>query len=120
MRTRSPLGHVAALARVVAAAGLFACTTPTLPLPPPALPTVSVGETPNTFVLRSDKGALPNALIIVVSRNEALPRSDRVAGTLADGEGSWQLVVHGFANDLVDVSQESDTTRSPSTTVQLR
>jgi hypothetical protein len=121
MRTLSRPRWLAVAAFVVwSAVSCASCTTPTLPLPPPALPTVSVGDAPNTFTLRSDKGALPNALIIAVNRNETLSRQDRVAGTFADGEGSWQLVIHGVANDIVDVSQESEATHSPSTSVQLR
>lgn len=96
------------------------CTSPTLPLPPPALPTVSAGTEPNTFHLKSDKGALPNALIVSVNRNESLLRTQRVAGTLADAEGSWQLDVTGNAGDVVDLSQEDGTTRSPTISVTLK
>jgi hypothetical protein len=105
----------AALATVVA----VGCSSPTLPLPPPALPTISVGTTPNTFRLQSDRGALPNALIVAINRNESLPREQRVAATLADGAGSWELVVTAHTGDFVDVSQEDGATRSPSTTVEL-
>lgn len=97
-----------------------ACTSPTLPLPPPTAPTVTLGSAPNTFHLESDKGALPNALIVVVSRNETLPRDQRVEGTIADGQGSWSLDVVGSPGDVLDVSQEDGTTRSPTTTIQLR
>ncbi len=96
------------------------CTSPTLPLPPPSLPTVSAGSEPNTFRLKSDRGALPNALIVLVNRNESLPRSQRVAGTLADGEGSWELEMAGVAGDVVDLSQEDGTARSPSISVTLK
>lgn len=99
----------------------IACTSPTLPLPPPALPTVSIdGSEPNMFRLKSDKGALPNALIVVVNRNEALPRTQRVAGTIADELGSWELEVFANVGDVVDISQEDGTTRSPSVSVTLK
>jgi hypothetical protein len=97
-----------------------ACTSPTLPLPPPALPTVSVGSEPSTFHLKSDKGALPNALIVVVNRNEALPRTQRVSGTIADELGSWELDIVANVGDVVDVSQEDGTTRSPTISVTLK
>jgi hypothetical protein len=97
-----------------------ACTSPTLPLPPPAQPTVSVGSEPNTFHLKSDNGALPNALIVVVNRNESLPRNQRVVGTLADPQGSWELDVAGTVGDTVDISQEDGTTRSPAVSVTLK
>lgn len=96
-----------------------ACTSPTLPLPPPSQPTISVGVEPDTFRLASDRGALPNALVIVVNRDEMLPRDQRVTGTIADAEGSWELAITGSAGDLVDISQEVGTTRSPTTTVRL-
>ena len=105
-----------ALALVLAAS----CTSPTLPLPPPALPTVSVGSSPDSFRLRSDRGALPNALIVVINRNETLSRDERVDATLADVEGSWEIGIKGKVGDLVDVSQEDGTARSAPVTVQLR
>ena len=97
-----------------------ACTSPTLPLPPPAQPTISVGSEPSTFRLKSDRGAIPNALIVVVNRNESLPRTQRVAGTLADEQGSWELEIVANVGDVVDISQEDGTTRSPATTVTLK
>lgn len=96
------------------------CTSPTLPLPPPALPTVSIGTEPNVFVLRSERGAIPNALVIAVNRNATLPASERVAGTLADAAGSYELFVKGRAGDVVDLSQEDGTTRSGAVTVELK
>ena len=97
-----------------------ACTSPTLPLPPPAQPTVSIGSEPNTFHLKSEKGAMPNALIVVVNRNETLPRTQRVTGTIADDQGSWDLEVFATTGDVVDISQEDGTTRSPVTTITLK
>jgi len=96
------------------------CTSPTLPLPPPTAPTISTGLAPNTFHLKSDKGAIPNALIVVVNRNESVPRDQRVEGTIADVNGSWELDITASVGDFVDISQEDGTTRSPVTTVQLR
>ncbi|HVH44642.1 MAG TPA: hypothetical protein VM925_19945 [Labilithrix sp.] len=104
----------------LAVAGVIACTSPTLPLPPPSLPTVSAGSEPNTFRLKSDKGALPNALIIVVNRNPSLSRDERVEGTLADEQGSWDLEIVGRTGDVVDVSQEHGDTQSGTTSVTLK
>jgi hypothetical protein len=110
------------VAAIVVSLGLasVACTSPTLPLPPPAQPTVSVGSEPNTFRLKSEKGALPNALVIVVNRNESLSRGERVDGTIADPQGSWELVIAGHVGDLVDISQQDGATQSPATTVTLK
>lgn len=110
-------------ARVVATAflvGLLACASPTLPLPPPSLPTVSAGVEPNTFRLSSDRGALPNALVIVVNRNAALSLDARVDGTFADEQGSWTITIAGHVGDIVDISQQQDEQASPTTSVTLK
>lgn len=109
-------------ARSAVALGLlaFACASPTLPLPPPALPTVSVGTEPSTYRLASDKGALPNALVVVVNRNPSLSLDARVDGTFADELGSWQIEIPGQAGDIVDISQESGDQSSPVTSVTLK
>ncbi|CAN5836081.1 hypothetical protein BH11MYX4_BH11MYX4_27480 [soil metagenome] len=104
----------------LAMAGTSACTSPTLPLPPPETPFISSGSEPNTYKLSSVGGSEPNALIIVVNRDEELPPEKRVTGTIADTRGSWNLVVTARAGDVLDVSQESGTTRSPVTTVTVR
>lgn len=111
------LGPVVAL---VFALGAGACTTPTLPLPPPVAPSITQGTEPDTFHLSSVQGAQPNALIIVINRNPTLPRTARVSGTIADERGSWDLDVTARAGDYLDVSQESDTVRSPPITVMVR
>jgi hypothetical protein len=113
-------GSVRSWLLVALVAAGIACTSPTLPLPPPTAPTISVGSEPNTFRLKSDRGALPNALIVVVNRNESVPRARRVEGTLADAQGSWELDIFASVGDFVDISQEDGTTRSPVTTVQLK
>jgi hypothetical protein len=98
----------------------LACTSPTLPLPPPAAPLISLGSSPDTFHLASIDGAEPNALIVIVNRNEAFPRDKRVTGTIADERGSWEANVIAKVGDVLDISQESGTTRSPGTTVTIR
>jgi hypothetical protein len=107
------------MATAVAAVAL-ACTSPTLPLPPPAAPLISVGSAPDQFKLSSVNGAQPNALIVIVNRNEALPRNERVSGTIADEQGSWDVEVTAKIGDVLDISQESGTSRSPGTTVTVR
>jgi hypothetical protein len=109
---------MAALAAL--AALVLACTSPTLPLPPPAVPIISSGLEPDTFKLSSIAGAEPNALIVIVNRNEELPSNKRVSGTLADAHGSWDVIVVAKIGDVLDISQESGTTRSPGTTVTVR
>jgi len=104
----------------LASAVVLACTSPTLPLPPPASPTISVSSEPGKFRLSSINGAEPNALVIVVNRDDALPRNQRVSGTIADEQGSWEVDVIARVGDVLDISQESGATRSPGTTVTVR
>jgi hypothetical protein len=112
IRLLGALSLVAALA--------LGCTSPTLPLPPPATPVISMGSSPDAFRLASIQGAEPNALIVIVNRDEALPRDKRVTGTIADGQGSWDATVIAKLGDVLDISQESGTVRSPGTTVTVR
>lgn len=113
-------GRLASLACASLVALALACASPTLPLPPPGTPTVSVGTEPSTYRLRSEAGALPNALVIAVNRNLSLSNDARVEATLADEEGSWELIVTGRENDVVDISQGDGSARSSSTSVTLR
>jgi hypothetical protein len=96
-----------------------ACTSPTIPLPPPALPSITSNAQSATFHLSSDRGALPNALVLSISRNTALNPEDRVRGTFADTQGSWALDVLGISGDVLDVSQESGSESSSSVSVTL-
>ena len=103
-----------------ACAVALGCTSPTLPLPPPTAPNITVGSEPGTYRLTSLNGSEPNALIVVVNRNPDLPRSERVTGTISDEQGSWELDVRAQPGDFLDISQESGTVRSPPTTIQVR
>ena len=120
-RARPPRAWTSGASALVLAAGLaLGCTSPTLPLPPPTAPLISTGTTPDTVRLASIEGAEPNALIVVVNRNETLPRNRRVTGTIADERGSWDVAVVATIGDVLDISQESGNTRSPGTTVTVR
>src|SRR5262249_28128829 len=97
--------------------GVVGCTSPTPPLPPPVAPTVSTGSTPDTVrLIAGTGGAEPNALIIVVNRNTDIPRDKRVAGTIADPQGAWDLEITAHPKDVLDISQELGTTGSQGTT----
>lgn len=98
----------------------LACTSPTLPLPPPAAPSITTGLAPDTVKLASVQGVLPNALVLVVNRNEEVPREKRVFGTIADEQGSYAIEVYAHPGDSLDVSQESGAVRSPPVTVLVR
>ena len=40
--------------------------------------------------------------------------------TFADDQGSWQLVVFAKPGDVLDLSQEDGTARSPTTTILVK
>ena len=113
MGRRSPLRVLGVFAILVA------CTSPTLPLPPPALPTISTGETAQTYHLKSEHGSIANALVIAVNRDTTMKAEDRVTGTIADADGTWEMDVLGKPGDVLDVSQESGSNRSPTIDVTL-
>ena len=108
--------------RVVFAAivvlALAACASPTLPLPPPAIPSTTL-EADGRVTLRSDHGVEPNALVVILNHNESLPLNQRVAGTLADTEGTWEQTVIASPGDILDVTQEFGSMRSAQTTFRV-
>ena len=91
---------------------VVACNSPTLPLPPPALPTVSVSPDPAKVHLSSDRGAEPNAIVVIINTNPNIPRDKNVGGATADQNGSWFTDVYGADGDVVEISQEFGTTMS--------
>src|SRR5258708_22024756 len=96
--------------------GLLAGTSPTLPLPPPSTPSISPSSEVGKVHLSSVRGAEPNALVIVYNRNPAVPLNQRIGGAQADGEGTWDADVVASSGDVLDITQEFGSTRSPATT----
>jgi hypothetical protein len=107
--------------RAVLALGLFvaACASPTLPLPPPAVPTVTPSTTAGKVHLASRNGAEANAIIVVVNKNPSVPLDQRVSGAQADGSGSWDCDAAASSGDVLEVTQEFESTRSPPVDVQV-
>lgn len=97
-----------------------ACASPTLPLPPPDAPSITTGTESGTFLLSSERGASPGALILAINRNEGLPPERRIAGTFADDDGSWQLQVYAQVGDVLDLSQETTDAKSSTISVTIR
>jgi hypothetical protein len=117
---RRPLGPLRAIARIASLLAIVgACASPTLPLPPPSLPSISASSTLGHYHLTSDRGVEPNALVIVYNRNSSVPLDQRVSGAQADDHGTWDADVVGSPGDYLDVSQELGQTRSAPVTVQI-
>ena len=115
------LALAGAVAGALASAGAStACVSPTLPLPPPEVPSVTQGSEPNRYVLSAGPGgAEPEAFIITFNLNPALARDQRVAGTQADELGRWRVEIWARPGDRVDVTQEVGTSRSPSLSITI-
>ncbi|HRG99558.1 MAG TPA: hypothetical protein PLR99_25095 [Polyangiaceae bacterium] len=105
---------------LTSAVGTTACVSPTLPLPPPEVPSVTQGSEPNRYVLSAGPGgAEPDAFIITFNLNPTLARDQRVAGTQADELGRWRVEIWARPGDRVDVTQEVGTSRSPSLSITI-
>jgi len=88
----------------VAAALALACTSPTLPLPPPAAPTETAGTQPGTVTL-SGKGAEPGAFIVIHNLNPSA--NPPIVGTTVVQDGTWSVLVFAVPGDTVQIWQET-------------
>lgn len=87
------------LAVIGAMLGLAACNSPTLPLPPPAQPDVTVQQ--GMALLVGERGSVePKALVIAV--NSA---SGQGAVATADYEGAWRMQVQAKRGDAIELWQ---------------
>jgi hypothetical protein len=108
----------AAIAFVLACGG---CASPTLPLPPPAVPTQGVGPDADHVTLSSScGGSEPGAILVIVNLNPSVANDLAVSGARADSCGSWDATVYAHKGDVLHVTQDFDTTTSPPVTVVIR
>jgi hypothetical protein len=85
-------------------AGAAACESPTLPLPPPDAPDVSMDGVPTGQVrLKSEFGAEPNAFIFTYNSNE--PNAEQIGGAHADSSGSWETIIYAHSKDWIQITQ---------------
>ena len=99
---------------------LLGCISPTLPLPPPGRPTLEPASDVDHITLVGDPGtAQPNAIIVIVNSNPQVPNDLAVSGSRADVAGAWRAVVFAHKGDVLNITQEFGTTRSPPTAVQV-
>ena len=87
-----------------AAALVLACTSPTLPLPPPAAPTETAGTDPNTIVL-DGAGAIPDALMVVENPNPQFTGQTVVEGTIVGSDGTWKVTIQAIKGDHLKILQ---------------
>jgi hypothetical protein len=110
----------AGLVAVFLAAAL-SCASPTLPLPPPLLPTQSAGPDANHIRLSAPCGGVePDALVIILNENPSIAGDQAVGGSLANSCGQWDAVVYAHKNDVLQITQEQGTAASTPTIVQVR
>lgn len=106
---------------LVAGLGAFAlgaCAAPTLPLPPPAQPTVSEVGT-NLYLLRGVRSVEPHAIVLIFKNDVSLPLSDRVDASQSDGEGTWEKTISAKPGTVLDIWQDTGGARSPEIVIQL-
>jgi hypothetical protein len=97
-----------------------ACASPTLPLPPPEAPTLEAGaDIDHIKLVAMCGGAEPNAVIVIINLNPAVPGDMAVSGAIADGCGAWDAVVYAHHGDTIDITQEFGETRSLPESVQV-
>jgi len=101
------------------ALSLSSCTTPTLPLPPPTEPSITTSTIPGKVHFHGQQSVHANALVIAFNENPAVPRADRVTGTQADDTGTWDMDVTASPKDVIEITQETGDTRSPSIDVTV-
>jgi hypothetical protein len=107
----------AALLGIALAAG--GCASPTLPLPPPEVPSVSKGSDADHVTLTSSCGGAEDGALIVVI-NYSAPPEDQVGGAFATSCGSWQASVWAHKGDTLTITQQYGGQDSQSTTVQVQ
>ena len=101
------------LRRLPFVALLVACASPTLPLPPPAVPDLGAGTDADHVKLSAPcSGGEPDAVIVIVNTNTAVPDDQAVSGALVDACGAWDSNVYAHTGDVLDITQEIGTDRS--------
>lgn len=105
------------LAAICIALGV-ACASPTLPLPPPSIPSMSQVDATH-YTLSSTAGVEANALVVLYNQNADVSLQERVSGVQADEHGSWTQTIVATKGDAIDITQEFGSTKSPPTTIQI-
>ena len=97
---------------------VLACASPTLPLPPPEIPTVGMGTDANHVKLTATCGGAEGGALIVVVNNVA-PAGQQVGGGYATACGSWEAEIWAHKGDALEITQEVGGQSSQQTTMQV-
>jgi hypothetical protein len=98
----------------------LACASPTLPLPPPMVPTIAPGTDADHVKLSAPcGGAEANSLIVIVNTDGTVPNDQAVSGSRADACGSWDATVFAHGGDYLEITQEFGTMRSQAVVVPV-
>ncbi len=120
MRWRLPaIGRSAGLLAFAMLLGV-ACASPTLPLPPPELPSQTSLDADHIVLSAGCGGAEANAIILILNENPMLRADQAVSGTIASPCGQWDAVVYAHSGDQLDISQQADALSSPDTIYRVR
>ncbi len=96
-------------AAVVLAVG---CNSPTLPLPPPSLPSESVGADPGTIKLTGGMNSVVGgSIVLVVNYNPV----EKAWVTVANADGTYELTVNAVKNDTLHITELVGTDTSTTT-----
>jgi hypothetical protein len=115
------LRRVLAVAPLVALGlACLACDSPTLPLPPPMVPTITAGASAHEFVLTATcGGAEAGAVIIIENTDTNIANDQRISGALASSCGAWNATVYANYGDVLNVTQDDGTVVSSPEVVQI-
>lgn len=95
-----------------------ACASPTLPLPPPSIPTIGPGPMSGQVHLSAQcGGSQAGATVLVI--NDGNPIGKRDAVTVSDNCGAWALDVYASSHDVLQVQQIVGAEISDAVSVQV-
>jgi hypothetical protein len=105
MRVR-PLPAVFLLAVGVLGGG---CLSPTLPLPPPEIPTQQMISSTQVALTSGCGGVQNSARVQVVNASEAAPGGGQIGVVeQATGCGSWSAMIFARTGDVLQITQSTD------------
>ena len=95
------------------------CASPTLPLPPPEIPSVGMGSDANHVLLTATCGGAESEAQIIVY-NQSAPTLEQQRGGYATACGSWQVEIWAHKGDTLSISQVAGGEISQTATMQVR